>query len=156
MDVIPTPFPWYIAGPVIGLSVAGLYATCNRHLGMTGAYQALFDLVRGGTRHNIWQVWFLGGTIIGATAIAVLGGSPQSGLAYGALGEALTLPELIAVLFAGSVLIGYGARLAGGCTSGHGISGCAIRSPGSFVAVGMFVVTAVALTLAFDVLWGRI
>jgi len=86
--------------------------------------------------------------------VAILGGSPQAGLKYGALGEYLSLPALVAVLIAGGVLIGFGARAAGGCTSGHGITGCSARSPGSFVAVSIFVGTAVAVTLIIHALTG--
>lgn len=73
---------------------------------------------------------------------------------YGALGDYLSLPVLLIVLLIGGILIGFGARTAGGCTSGHGITGCSTRSPGSFMAVIVFVLTAVALTLIIHELTG--
>ena len=84
---------------------------------------------------------------LGAVLVALLTGSEQTGLEHGALGEYVSLPALIAILFTGGMLMGYGARVGGGCTSGHGITGCAIRSRGSFLATGTFMVTAVGLTL---------
>jgi uncharacterized membrane protein YedE/YeeE len=152
-DVLPIPLPWYLIGPLMGITVSGLYALTNKHLGISGAYVEALQLVQGRTRVG-WRLWFLGGTFIGAVLVAILGGSPQAGLEYGALGDYLSLPALIAVLIAGGVLIGFGARAAGGCTSGHGITGCATRSPGSFVAVSIFVGTAVAVTLIIHALTG--
>jgi hypothetical protein len=52
-----------------------------------------------------------------------------------------------AVLFAGGVLVGFGTRLAGGCTSGHGLSGCARLQPGSLVATATFFGAAIAVSL---------
>jgi hypothetical protein len=52
-----------------------------------------------------------------------------------------------AVLFGGGVLVGFGTRLAGGCTSGHGLSGCARLQPGSLVATAIFFGAAVAVSL---------
>ncbi|WP_055554774.1 YeeE/YedE family protein [Streptomyces sp. NBRC 110028] len=52
----------------------------------------------------------------------------------------------IALLFAGGVLVGFGTRLAGGCSSGHGLSGCGRLSPVSIVATAVFFGTAVAVS----------
>ena len=85
--------------------------------------------------------------MFGAAVVAVLGESPEFGLGYGRLGEALPLGALVGLLFLGGVLVGYGARWMGACTSGHGLSGCSTRSPGSFVATITFFATAVGVTL---------
>jgi uncharacterized protein len=111
------------------------------------------DAVRGRGVEQ-WRLWFLAGTIAVAALIAMLGGSPQAGLGWGVLGDELSLPALIVALLAGGVLIGYGARWAGGCTSGHGITGCSVRSKGSLVAVMTFMLTAVGLTLLLHELTG--
>ena len=65
----------------------------------------------------------------------MLRGGPVFSLEYGVLGLAAPLAILVPALFAGGVLIGYGARWAGGCTSGHGIAGIPAWSAGSLVAV---------------------
>lgn len=53
---------------------------------------------------------------------------------------------MIALLFVGGVLVGFGTRLAGGCTSGHGLSGCGRLRPVSIVATAVFFGTAVAVS----------
>lgn len=137
----------------MGLTVAGLYALTNLHLGISGAYVQVVDFAR---RRPIeaWRLWFLGGTFVGAALVALPAGSPQSGWRYGALGEYLSPPLLVVTLFVGGVLVGFGARWAGACTSGHGLTGCATRSSGSLVAVMTFIVAAVAVTLLIHALTG--
>lgn len=92
--------------------------------------------------------------VAGAAAYAVL--STDVGLrAYGALSDALPVPALVVVLLLAGLAIGYGARWAG-CTSGHGISGCSVGSPGSLATTAVFfgVAVAVAVTLALHALTG--
>lgn len=152
-NVLPVPLPWYVVGPFMGLIVAGLYAVTNKHLGISGAYVQFVDHARGRSIET-WRLWFLGGTIGGAAIVAFLGGNPQTGLRYGALGEYLPMPVLVGVLLVGGALIGFGARWAGACTSGHGLTGCATGSHGSIVAVLTFVVTAVAVTFMLHLVTG--
>jgi uncharacterized membrane protein YedE/YeeE len=57
------------------------------------------------------------------------------------------------LLFAGAIM-GFGARTAGGCTSGHGMSGMAIGSPASIVAAMTFFGTAVILARGMALLGG--
>jgi len=58
-------------------------------------------------------------------------------------GDPLTM---VVLLFLGGVLVGFGTRLAGGCTSGHGLSGCGRLQPVSFVATAVFFGTAVGVS----------
>lgn len=53
---------------------------------------------------------------------------------------------MVCVLFAGGVLVGFGTRLAGGCSSGHGLSGCGRLRPVSLVATAVFFGTGVAVS----------
>ena len=53
---------------------------------------------------------------------------------------------MISLLFAGGVLVGFGTRLAGGCSSGHGLSGCGRLQPVSLVATAVFFGAAVAVS----------
>jgi hypothetical protein len=53
---------------------------------------------------------------------------------------------MFAVLFVGGVLVGFGTRLAGGCSSGHGLSGCGRLRPVSMVATAVFFGTAVLVS----------
>ncbi|MQA24972.1 MAG: YeeE/YedE family protein [Micromonosporaceae bacterium] len=54
---------------------------------------------------------------------------------------------MIGVLFLGGVLVGFGTRLAGGCSSGHGLSGCGRLRPVSLLATAVFFGTAVLVSL---------
>jgi uncharacterized protein len=53
---------------------------------------------------------------------------------------------MLGVLFLGGVLVGFGTRLAGGCSSGHGLSGCGRLQPVSIVATAVFFGTAVLVS----------
>jgi uncharacterized protein len=53
---------------------------------------------------------------------------------------------MLAVLFVGGILVGFGTRLAGGCSSGHGLSGCGRLQPVSLVATAVFFGTAVLVS----------
>ena len=53
---------------------------------------------------------------------------------------------MVCLLFAGGVLVGFGTRLAGGCSSGHGLSGCGRLRPVSMVATAVFFGTAVIVS----------
>lgn len=59
-------------------------------------------------------------------------------------------PEAMVVLLIGGVLVGFGTRLGGGCTSGHGLSGCSRLQIGSMVGTAAFFGTAVVVSLLLD------
>ena len=76
------------------------------------------------TRH--WRLIYALGLLLGGTLFVLLG-------------QAVETSQLPAwKLLIGGLLIGFGARLGGGCTSGHGICGMASLSAGSLVMVGLF------------------
>ncbi len=52
----------------------------------------------------------------------------------------------VVALLGGGILVGIGTRMAGGCTSGHGLSGCSRFQPGSLVSTATFMAAAVAMT----------
>ncbi|MQY16544.1 hypothetical protein SRB5_67430 [Streptomyces sp. RB5] len=58
-------------------------------------------------------------------------------------GDPLTM---VGLLFGGGVLVGFGTRLAGGCSSGHGLNGCGRMRPVSLVATAVFFGTAVVVS----------
>jgi uncharacterized membrane protein YedE/YeeE len=59
-------------------------------------------------------------------------------------------PEALAILLVGGFMIGFGTRMGGGCSSGHGLSGCSRLQPGSLVGTLSFFGTAVAVSLALE------
>ncbi len=63
--------------------------------------------------------------------------------------------QRIALLLGGGVAVGFGTRMAGGCTSGHGLGGCARFIPRSLIATATFLGTAIAFTLVTTAIMGR-
>ena len=152
LHVLPHQLPWWVAGPGIGLCVVAMYGLANVKLGVSGGWLQLLLAVQGRPVTEPWRIWFNSGLVIGAVLAGVLGSTALHG--YGALGGALPAYLLVPVLLAVGVAIGYGARWAGGCTSGHGISGCSVGSPESLAATGTFFGVAVLVTLVLHVVTG--
>jgi len=145
--------PWFVAGPLIGLVPVALYAVANRPLGASGAYLQAIQTVRGRATEG-WRAWFFVGLIIGVLAATVLQGGPVLHLGYAFIAGWVNPIGAIPVLFFSGLLMGYGARWAGGCTSGHGLCGTAARGIGSFVAAFTFFLTAIVVTLGLNLLTG--
>lgn len=59
------------------------------------------------------------------------------------------IPGLL-VLFVGGTLVGFGTRLSGGCTSGHGLSGCGRLQPASLLATAVFFGVAIGVSLLLE------
>ncbi len=153
MELLPDNTPWYVVGPAIGLLVVGLYAVANKPLGVSGAYLQVAMFARG-RGAEVWRVWYFLGILAGAGLSALLRGGPTLSTEYGALGRLVPLPALVPVLVVAGVLMGYGARWAGGCTSGHGLCGTSTRSAASFVTTITFMVTAIAVTFILQFITG--
>ncbi|WP_263251014.1 YeeE/YedE family protein [Saccharopolyspora rosea] len=97
----------------------------------------------------ITQFALLVSIFIGGWVAAVIGGRFQLRWDMGAGFRHLVTADpttMIAVLFVGGVLVGFGTRLAGGCSSGHGLSGCGRLRPVSLVATAVFFGTAVGVS----------
>lgn len=134
------------------MCVVALYTIANLRLGVSGSWLQVLAVARRDRPSEPWRLWFLAGLLGGVAAAAVLGSFHLHG--YGTLGRFLPAWLLIPVLLTGGVAIGYGARWAGGCTSGHGISGCSARSAASFVTTAVFFGVAVVVTLVVHWLTG--
>jgi uncharacterized membrane protein YedE/YeeE len=109
--------------------------------------------VRRGAAAEPWRAWYFGGILVGGLIVGFLGHA-TSATYYGPLGRLLPLGLLVPVLFGAGVLMGYGARWMGGCTSGHGLCGTSARSAASMASTATFFATAVAITLALHVITG--
>ena len=153
MGSVSAQLPWWVAGPGVGLCVVALYGLANVKLGVSGGWLQLVLRAQGRAVPEPWRLWFLAGLVGGAGLAAVLG-PPVAVRGYGALSEALPVPLLVPLLLLVGLAMGYGARWAGGCTSGHGISGCSAGSPESLVATGTFFGVAVVVTLVVHALTG--
>ena len=150
--LLPGQLPWWVAGPGIGVCVVALYALCNVKLGVSGSWLQLMNGLTGRGVSEAWRLWFLGGMVGGASLAGLVGPSRVSG--SGRLAEALPPTALVPVLLLSGLLIGYGARWAGGCTSGHGIAGCSAGSPESLAATATFFSVAIVTTLVVHLLSG--
>ena len=135
--------PWYIAGAVLGLVIIGLRATVNRPLGALGGFIDITEHVTRPSRLG-FSAFLLAGIVIGGALFALTTGSSSPSLSYGGLLPADPFLQL-GILFVAGFAMGVGARTAGGCTSGHGLTGMSLGSPASIVAAMTFFGTAVAL-----------
>jgi uncharacterized membrane protein YedE/YeeE len=132
---LESTLPCWVAGPVLGLVIASLLGLANRRFGVLGG---VTDLVEGSTEGRglrSWRALLVVGIILGGLAYTLLAGAPDAGSAYSWLDGQLSLGAEVAVLFGAGLLIGVGARTAGGCTSGHGLTGSALASPASLVSM---------------------
>jgi uncharacterized membrane protein YedE/YeeE len=155
-------WPGWIAGAAIGVYLALQYYLTGKPLGCSSGYGNLCGVVtrtpffrRGEFESRTsWRLWFtLGLPLGGAIGVLSSGGAIEPSFHMGALYESV-LPESLALravyLVAGGVLIGLGARMAGGCQSGHAINGLSLLNPPSLLAsAGFFVGGVVAVQALF-------
>lgn len=152
LGVIGGQWPWWVTGPGVGLCVVALYGLINARLGVSGAWLATIAPAEG-WRPDPWRRSFLLALVGGSVVGAVLG-PPITLHGYGRLSEVLPPVALVPVLLLVGLALGYGARWAGGCTSGHGMSGCAAGSPDSMAMTATFFAVAVVVSLALHALTG--
>ena len=153
----------YVAGVVIGLLQIPAFLIIETALGASSSYVTVGAVLAGWidpsllqidyvARHiaanakNLWQVALVAGVAVGAFASMKMSGArrqPISPIWTRALGS--SSPALrYAVAFGAGFLMLFGARIADGCTSGHGLSGLAQLSVGSTVAVAAMFVGGIA------------
>jgi uncharacterized membrane protein YedE/YeeE len=144
--------PWFIAGPVLGVVIIGLRATVNKPLGALGGYIDISEHVTRPSRLG-FSAFLLAGIVIGGALFALTTGSSSPSPLYSGLLPSDRALQLGILLVAG-LAMGVGGRTAGGCTSGHGLTGMSLGSPASIVAALTFFGTAVVLAHAWAWLTG--
>ncbi len=95
------------------------------------------------------QVALLVSIVLGGMLAAAVSGRLQLRFDMGEAYRTLVTGDpllMVVTLFVGGVLVGFGTRLAGGCSSGHGLSGCGRLYPMSFLATAVFFGTAVLVS----------
>ncbi len=157
VDALPAQLPWWVVGPGLGLLVVGLFMVNNQPLGASGAYVQTSGLLRRRPDIAVWRVWYFAGMFLGGLFVTQIlrdnrGGELRTG--YDALTGTFSLPVVVVLVFAGATLLGYGAAVAGGCTSGHGLCGVSQRSPASLTMTATFVSTAIVVSLAMRAVFG--
>jgi hypothetical protein len=169
-------WPWYVAGPLIGLFVPALLLAGNKVFGISGNLRHLCSAVLPSRLEffqydwkskGLWNLVFLAGVLIGGFLVSHFGApyainiSPAtvatlnhsgihdfSGVAPHELftwHALLTLRGFISIVV-GGLLVGFGTQYAGGCTSGHAISGLANFELPSLIAVFGFFAGGLAAT----------
>ena len=139
-SLFPLGWAHYLAGGlIIGLGVALLYVTTGRLAGMSSVFSSSWSFVsqRPFFQQPRWlesRVWRL------QMALGLVAGA---GLWWVLLGPTQALDTQVPAwrLLLGGVVAGYGARLSGGCTSGHGICGIVSLKLPSLLAVAVFMAT---------------
>jgi uncharacterized membrane protein YedE/YeeE len=133
-----TPISALIGGAMIGLSAALLMLFVGRTAGISGV---IGDLLAPHANFRDWRIAFFGG-LLAAPLLYALAGL----FGHFALPDPV-MPKWGYVVAAG-LLVGFGVRLGGGCTSGHGVCGIARLSPRSLAATLIFMAAAAAVVFA--------
>ncbi|MCC7362968.1 MAG: YeeE/YedE family protein [Dehalococcoidia bacterium] len=150
------PLHWALAGAGIALITLTLLVVGNQRLGVSTGFESVCSLVVKAPYFqrsslldsNNWRLPLLGGLLIGGFLSAIFGGGWEptwdlgmfdAEIGWGAGGK-------VVWMFAGGVLIGFGTRLAGGCTSGHGIFGMSNLELPSIVSTVAFMAAGIVTT----------
>jgi len=170
LEIIKQPWPWYIAGPLIGLTVPALLILGNKSFGISSSLRhicasclpANIPFFQYDWKKEVWNLFFVFGIFLGgAIAINVLS-NPNPIDVHPKLAEELTeygitnynnlIPLDIMnwqslftlkgflIMIGGGFLVGFGTRYAGGCTSGHAIMGLSNLQFPSLIATISFMI----------------
>jgi uncharacterized membrane protein YedE/YeeE len=150
------PIHWAWAGLGIAAVTLALLLLGSRRLGISTGFEDICSLVlpapyfqRGAVLSGRgWRLPLLAGLVLGGFLSAVLGGGWEPTWALGIFDRAIALGPAgkLAWMFVGGLFIGFGTRLAGGCTSGHGIFGLANFELPSLVTTVSFMAAGIATT----------
>ncbi len=129
-----TPLSALAGGVLIGLSASLLWLTTGRVAGISGILGGLLGPEKGDAN---WRLAFLAGLMAAPLLVAA---------ATGAL-PTVTIAASWPTLVLGGLLVGFGTRLGGGCTSGHGVCGVARLSPRSLLATLLFMTAGATVAI---------
>jgi uncharacterized membrane protein YedE/YeeE len=122
-----TPLPALLGGAIIGLSATLYLLTHGKVAGISGIFGGLF-LPGSGDRQ--FRAWFIAGLVGAGVLLRIVRPSVFT-----------ASPATLGTLAVAGLLVGYGTRLANGCTSGHGVCGLSRFSVRSLAATITFMVT---------------
>ena len=171
IEFISQPWPWYVAGPIIGMVMLVL-VFCGKEFGVSANLRTLCSMCGAGKKteffqfewkKQLWNIVVVLGAIIGgfvsnqyltnSSGVAISDSTKDSlsKLGFTNVGESYVPAEIfgmeaisswegILFLIIGGVLVGFGSRYAGGCTSGHAISGLSnFQLPSLIAVIGFFI-----------------
>jgi uncharacterized membrane protein YedE/YeeE len=167
MELLYKPWPWYLAGPVIGLTVPLLLWMGNKRLGISSTLRhvcaaclpAKIPLFNYDWKKEIWSLLFAGGLFVGGLIggwffanpepVAISSTTAAYFSSFGIIQSNKLMPDIFSwdtlvsvkgflLMVLGGFLVGFGTRYAQGCTSGHGILGLSALQWPSLVATASF------------------
>jgi len=168
LEALRHPWPWYIAGPLIGLTVPLLLLLGNKQFGISENFRTICAMIPNKVpflnydwRAQTWNLVFAAGILLGGLVGGVLLANPeplrvaaattQDLAAVGVAVDGELVPTTLfswsnlftlqgfILMVVGGFLIGFGTRYAGGCTSGHAIMGLsALQLPSLVAVIGFF------------------
>ncbi len=136
-----TPVSAVIGGVLIGLSATLFLWLNGRISGISGIAAGIITKDSGDIG---WRVLYLIGLVIGVGIYRAAGGPLED----------IQITSSLPILIAGGLIVGVGARLGSGCTSGHGVCGIARLSPRSLSATVTFLAVAVITLIIIRALTG--
>ncbi len=174
--MIRQPWPWYVAGPLIGLTVPALLLLGNKSFGISSSMRhvcaacvpAGIPFFQYNWKKEAWNLFFVGGVLAGGFIAAQWVANPMPPVIHMQLAQdlsnagidtpqgllppeifswsALLSPRGFFMMVIGGFLVGYGTRYAGGCTSGHAIMGLSTLQWPSLVATIAFMAGGIFMT----------
>ncbi|MBU3676536.1 MAG: YeeE/YedE family protein [Chitinophagaceae bacterium] len=175
LNLLTDPWPWYVAGPLIGLMVPLLLIIGNKTFGISSSLRHIcaaclptkLPFFQYDWKKEQWNLFFVAGIFVGgvvamqflssnapvtvnpklAEELATYGITNYDGLVPVELFNWSTLFSLkgFLLMVVGGFLVGFGTRYAGGCTSGHAIMGLSTLQWPSLVATICFMVGGIAM-----------
>lgn len=168
LEIIKEPWPWYVAGPLVGLTVPILLILGNKSFGISSSLRhicaacvpANINFFKYDWRKELWNLFFVFGILLGGLLASQFLINPEEIIVnptlkvelngYGITDFSNLVPvQLInfanlltlkgfIIMVGGGFLVGFGTRYAGGCTSGHAIMGLSNLQWPSLVATICF------------------
>ena len=162
------PWPWYVAGPLIGLMVPLLLLIGNKRLGISSSLRhicaaclpAKIPFFQYNWKKEAWNLFLVAGVLIGGYIAATMLSSHEPMQVneklltelqqYGIINHDTLVPTDIfnwpalltakgfILMVVGGFFVGFGTRYAGGCTSGHSIMGLSSLQLSSLIATCCF------------------
>jgi uncharacterized membrane protein YedE/YeeE len=175
LEIIRQPWPWYVAGALIGLTVPALLLIGNKHFGISSSLRHICAACVPGNisffkydwKKEAWNLFFVTGILLGGVVATYLLSNPDpvvvaeqtardlaalnievdNNLMPSSIFNIENLLSLKGLIFfvLGGFLVGFGTRYAGGCTSGHSIMGLSTLQWPSLVATCCFMVGGFAM-----------
>lgn len=175
LNLVRQPWPWYVVGALIGLTVPALLLIGNKQFGISSSLRhicaacapAKIPFFQYDWKRESWNLFFVTGILLGGIITSQFLSNPDQLVITARTTadlEALNIPVdynlMPASIFSleniftlkglvffviGGFFVGFGARYAGGCTSGHTIMGLSTLQWPSFVATCCFMIGGLAM-----------